>query len=252
MLETLPGGYRHLALEDVASTNGVLLDHARSGVDSGLWISAKRQLEGRGSRGRAWVSEPGNLYSSLLIGIEERARNIQTLAFVASLAIRDAIIASTSDNQANVTLKWPNDVLLNGRKTSGILLESHRVNDRQFVILGMGINIAHYPAQTTHPATCLHDAGIEIAPVEFLANLAAAMRVRMDEWDMGHGFETTRLAWLAVAAGIGEKIEVQMPGTGGLQTLAGTFRGIDTDGLLELQTGNEKTQRISVADIFFA
>jgi BirA family biotin operon repressor/biotin-[acetyl-CoA-carboxylase] ligase len=252
VFEILPGGYRHLALEDVDSTNQVALVHARAGADGNLWVSAKRQLQGRGSRGRNWVSEAGNLYSSLLIELNDRARDIQTLAFVASLAIHDAILDAANESCPEIKLKWPNDVLLNGRKTSGILLESHFIDERRLVILGIGINIAHFPLQTTHGATCLASEGITTTPRELLRLLAGAMDKRLGQWDMGWGFSDTRRDWTGVAAGLGKLLEIQVPESSGLTAKTGTFRGIDERGLLELETGSGKIERISVADIFFA
>ena len=159
MVITLPGGYRHQAFTDVSSTNTLCLEAAQNGDQGGLWITAERQVQGRGSRGRQWVSEPGNLYASLLLRAPGPDEKLHTLTFAASLAIRDAIYTLPDANSADVELKWPNDVLLNGRKTSGILLESHYVNEARFVIIGIGVNIRHFPSETLHPATSLKEAG---------------------------------------------------------------------------------------------
>ncbi len=142
------------------STNTLCLEAAQNGDPGGLWITAGRQLQGRGSRGRQWVSEPGNLYASLLLRAPGSDEKLHTLTFVTSLAIRDAIYALPDAGFADVALKWPNDVLLNGKKTSGILLESHHVRDARFVIIGMGVNISHFPQDTLYPATSLQAEGI--------------------------------------------------------------------------------------------
>ncbi len=246
------GEFRHIALGDVSSTNTACLDHARNGDGGGLWITAERQLQGKGSRGRQWISEPGNLYASLLLKDVGSPQTLHTLTFVASLAIRDAILSLQRAVFADVKLKWPNDVLLNGRKTSGILLESHVVDGSHFLIMGIGINIAHYPATALYPATCLANEGLDSSPGEFIQLLSHSMEKRLMQWERGEGFDRIRRDWLDCAVNLEKRIEVQMPVKGETQTVSGTFRGIDEQGLLLLEVKAGKTERISVADIFFA
>jgi len=247
---TLDNGYRHLALGEVGSTNAVCLEKAEAGDLGELWITAERQLQGRGSRGRHWVSEAGNLYASLLLREPGAPEKLHTLTFVASLVIRDAIYALPNAQYADITLKWPNDVLVNGSKTSGILLESHEISGVRFVVMGMGINIAHHPHGTLHSATHLSSEGIETDISALFRNLTVAMDKRLHQWNGGNEFEATRTDWLAAASGINETIEVRLPKEA--TPIRGVFRGIDEDGLLLLGGPGGDTRRISVADIFFA
>ncbi|MGB7287401.1 MAG: biotin--[acetyl-CoA-carboxylase] ligase [Salaquimonas sp.] len=248
----LINGYRHIALGDVASTNAVCVEHAAKGDPGALWITAKRQLAGRGSRGRNWVSEPGNLYSSLLLKDVGAVEHLHTLTFAASLAIRDSIYQVQGAGLNTVELKWPNDVLLNRRKTSGILLESHRFNSSQYVVIGIGVNIAHFPGETLHPATALNKEGLETSPEAFIQLLSHAMDKRLAQWNKGLGFGSIRNDWLLAAANLGQMIEVKLPTKTGTQLHTGTFNGIDEQGLLLLKGAGDKLERISVADIFFA
>lgn len=246
----LENGFRHLPLGDVGSTNAVCLEHARSGDTGGLWVTAQRQLAGRGSRGREWVSENGNLYASLLLREPGALPVLHTLTFVASLAIRDAIYASSGAEMTKVGLKWPNDVLLNGKKTSGILLESHDIGGIRYVIIGMGINVAHHPEVTLHLSTDLRAEGINSDPGLLFQHLNHAMEKRLLQWSRGDGFSTIRADWLSAASGMGQTIEIRLPGE--QQPRTGIFGGIDENGLLLLEGAGGRQERVSVADIFFA
>lgn len=248
----LPEGFRHEALGEVQSTNLECLEKARVGDGGNLWITAERQSLGKGSRGRGWVSEEGNLYASLLLREPGPVGNLHTLTFAASLAIRDCLLALNGAGLLRVTLKWPNDVLVNGGKIAGILLESHVLGGSRYVIIGIGINVAHHPEKTLHPATSLQNEGIDVSLEELLQHLARAMATRLDQWNGGQGMAQTRSDWLAAARGIGEMIEIRMPASGGEKVLTGRFEGIDENGLLILGGAGGKREHISVADIFFA
>lgn len=217
-----------------------------------FWVRANRQSGGKGSRGRSWISEPGNLYCSLLLKDAGRVESLHGLTFVASLAIRDAIYHLPGSGLKSVELKWPNDVLISGKKTSGILLEAHRVNDAQYVIIGMGMNIAHYPSETLYPATSLNEEGLETTAQDFFEILRYTLSKRLDQWREGEGFSSIRNDWMLAAANLGKMIEIKLPkqDIGDIRT--GIFKGIDEQGLLLLEGASGKLERISVADIFFA
>jgi BirA family biotin operon repressor/biotin-[acetyl-CoA-carboxylase] ligase len=252
MVTLLSGGYRHLAFEDVGSTNSLCVEAAENGDQGNLWITGVRQLQGRGSRGRQWVSEAGNLYASLLLRNPGPLEKLHTLTFVASLAIRDAINRIAQTGKASVELKWPNDVLLNGKKTSGILLESHQINGERYIVIGIGINIEHFPQETLYPATSLLAEGIVSSPADFILLLNEAMAERLAQWDKAEGFASIRTDFLSAASNLGKNIEVKIPSKGVVETRMGKFSGIDEQGLLLLEGSNGKMERISVADIFFA
>lgn len=251
MTIALPDGYRHIAHGDVGSTNTLCLEHARQHGVGNVWISGTRQIEGRGSRGRGWVSEPGNLYASLLLKDCGEQEWLHTLTFVASLAIRDAILSLHGAALSRVELKWPNDVLVNGAKVSGILLESHQVNDVRYVIIGIGINIIHYPAETLFPATSLEREGVVCGFDQLFQILADAMAIRIAQWSGGSGFAQIRADWLKAAARLDRQIEVKSS-YGAEMAIKGVFRGLSEKGLLLLEMPDGSIKTVSTADIFFA
>lgn len=245
----LPDGYRLIELEEVDSTNAEALRAARRGEAGGLWVRARRQVAARGSRGRGWVSLEGNLFSTLLLMDCAPLRVLPELSFVASLAVHEALCRSgDAAFSRRIALKWPNDVLIGGRKTSGILLENLETPAGHAVAIGIGINVASYPPGALFDPTCLAAEGVETTPEQMLERLAVAMDWLLTEWDGGAGFSRIRDAWLAHATGIGQRIVVRLPG----QELSGTFESLDADGMLRLRTEDGATKKLSTADIFFA
>ncbi|WP_244598186.1 biotin--[acetyl-CoA-carboxylase] ligase [Pseudohoeflea suaedae] len=240
--------FRHLPLGDVGSTNAELLERARKGEEAGLWITADRQLSGRGRRGRTWTSEPGNLYSSLLLIDPAEPHLLGSLPLAVAIAVHDAIAAVLPGEGRRLAIKWPNDVLIDGAKTSGILIESEFLPDsRQAVVIGCGVNIAHHPNAGGYASTCLHECGAGISPDEFFAHLFMAMEHTLDIWDAGRGIATIRDRWIERATGIGGQIAVRLPDS----EIHGLFAGIDGDGrlLLTLPDGGHRT--FAAGDVFF-
>jgi BirA family biotin operon repressor/biotin-[acetyl-CoA-carboxylase] ligase len=247
-----PAGYDRLILEDVDSTNAEARRRigAPNPPSRPLWIAARRQTAGRGRQGRSWASPAGNLAATLLIARDEPPAALARLSFRAALAVADLFAHHAPD--AEVATKWPNDVLLNGRKAAGILLESfgpgarpgggHAAN----LAIGIGVNLAHHPdpAEARWPPTSLaaetgHALGFEEA-FTLLAN-------RLDHWLRVPDFADVRAAWLARATGLGRRMEVRLPD----RTLSGTFEDVDAEGTLVLRTP-QGPRRISAGDIHFA
>src|SRR5262249_47981168 len=144
MTPVLPAGYELASFDDIDSTNEEARRRAGAGARGPLWIWAQRQTAGRGRRGRAWESPLGNLSCTLLFAPHATAAAAARLSFVASLAVRDLVAELLPD--AEVKVKWPNDVLLDGRKTSGILLESAGETgsgDLPWLAVGIGVNLRH-------------------------------------------------------------------------------------------------------------
>lgn len=244
------GIWRHLALGDVGSTNTECLDHARAGDPGRLWITAERQLAGRGRRGRQWVSEAGNLYASLLL-IEPAhdAAALSTLPLVVAVAVHRALAAELAAASAEkLSIKWPNDLLLDGAKVAGILLESEPLSDgRRAVVIGCGVNIAHAPAEASYPTATLNGQGIAATPETVFARLLAAMDEELAIWDGGRNVGPVLDAWRKRAAGIGRLIQVRLAD----RTLEGRFEGIDAAGRLVLQPYGGAALTISAGDVFF-
>ncbi|WP_181707078.1 biotin--[acetyl-CoA-carboxylase] ligase [Chthonobacter rhizosphaerae] len=243
----LPPGYRVLRLDEVGSTNAVALERAEGGEPAGLWVVARRQVAGRGRQGRAWTSEPGNLYSSLLLRDPARPAHLGELPLVVAVAVHDAVAdVLPPPARAPLQIKWPNDVLYGGAKICGILVEGAVHREGQVVVVGIGINCRHHPPEAAYATTDLTALGFPTDPPALFERLAARMAARFAEWQ-GGGFAAIRSAWLARARGVGEPIRVRLPN----ETLAGRFEALDDSGrlLLRLETGGLRT--ISAGDVFF-
>ena len=236
-------------MEETASTNSDCLVAAQAGDPGKLWIRASRQTAGKGSRGRDWVSVDGNLYASLLLIDPGPREKLAGLTFVTALAVREAIAELARDLNAlrDISLKWPNDVLVSGKKVSGILLECHEIDGKTVVIAGIGVNCANHPPETLHRATDLVSEGLAVSPDALFERVARHLDQLLVQWDCGEGFSVIREKWLAEASGLGERIYVKMPG----REVSGIFETIDPDGYMELELDDGSVVRISVGDIFF-
>ena len=241
-------GYRHFHLESVGSTNEVLVELAREGDAGKLWLTAGEQTRGKGSRGRDWESVPGNLYASLLLRDPCPKKLQHQLTFVAALSASSAL-ERASDHKARISLKWPNDLFLEGKKCGGILLESGEFKRLPYVIIGMGINCVSYPEQTLHPSTSLKNEGFEMDPMKLFDELSAEFARQLEFWDGGENFDGVRERWLERAHGSGKQVTVEIPGA---ETIEGRFASIDAQGYMVVETSDGKMKKISTADIFFA
>lgn len=247
---TAPDGYGLVLLDQVDSTNSEAARLLASGATDPTWIVAKEQLAGRGRRGRDWASTPGNLYSSLLLFTDRSLGDAATLSFVVALALRDAIVDISQDLAERVTLKWPNDVLVDGKKVAGILLESGNKIEAGAhpVIIGCGVNCTHHPASTRYPATNLAAAGAIRQPFELFNVYAANFDRWYNKWAAKDGFDNVRTSWLNHAAGKGKPITARF----GTSEIEGRFETLDEKGRLILVDSNNKKIPITAGDIFFS
>ena len=226
--------------EELDSTNSEARRLAEKGEPGPLWISTGRQTAGRGRRGRAWDAAPGNLAATLLIRPGASQAVLGQLSFVAALAAAET--ASHFARSASILVKWPNDVLAEGKKLAGILLEG----GSDWLAIGIGINLASFPEGTEFPAISLAQLGIAPpSPEEALTVLAARFAHWYDVW-MKDGFDTIRDAWLARAAGLGKPIRARLPS----ETREGVFEGIDQSGALLLNEQG-RVRPIAAAEVFF-
>ncbi len=241
-------GRRVLASVDSTMAEGARLAPSLAGPE---WILALEQTAGHGRRGRAWSSPKGNFFASLVMRPTEPPEKVALRSFVAALALREALVAATG-RENGLTLKWPNDVLLNGGKVAGILLESLGVGQGvSHLIIGIGVNLASAPDPrlleqgAVVPVSLQGETGLRIQPEEFLDLLAPAY-ARFEMQFTTYGFGPIRTAWLASAARLGEVITARTMS----ETMTGRFETIDEAGNLILHTA--KGQRvIPAADIFF-
>ena len=243
----LPPGYWLVALDEVDSTNEEARRRAQAGAPSGTLVWARRQIRGRGRRGRAWVSPPGNLYCSLLLRPQCPPPEVPKLCFVAALAVGDTLRGLVPEAM-RISHKWPNDVLIEGRKVAGILLESATAGDDAvaWLVIGTGVNVASHPTHTGFAATSLAAQGIAIT----VPALLEAYMARLDGWLecwLREGFAPVRRAWLERAEGLGKPLEVRLSG----ETLRGTFADLDTSGALVLAQAEGSRRRVAAGEVFF-
>lgn len=236
-----PDGIDRHVLDSVDSTNahGFRLDKVPA------WVVGAEQTAGRGRRGRAWSSPRGNFYGSLILAPHDPPERMALRSFVAALALRDALVALTVLPEA-FALKWPNDVLLNGGKLSGILLEGQGGR----LAIGIGVNLIAAPpageveVRAIRPVSLLTETGVRVTPVQLLDRLAPAFARR--EVQLADDFDTIRTDFLTHAARLGERITARTM----RETHEGIFRTIDRSGALILETAKGPVA-IPAADIFF-
>lgn len=210
---------------------------ARSGASEGLWLRAERQTSGKGRQGRAWDSPAGNLYISTLVRVRPDEPSPATLALVAAVALEEAV----SLFGVRPMLKWPNDLLVGGAKLSGILLE--RVDDA--VIIGFGVNLAHYPVDLDRPATSIAAHAPAPDPQVFAETLAEVFARWLSRWRDGIG--PVRDRWLARAHPLDTALTARLAdGT----SMEGLFGGLDAQGALILRLADGTTHVIHAGDVF--
>ena len=212
---------------------------ARAGERGPLWIIAREQTAGRGRRGNSWISEPGNLYASLLLP-DVPAGRAGDLAFVAALAVHDAVGDLAQNMAARLTLKWPNDVQVENAKFAGILIEA----ESSCAVIGVGINCARHPTQMPN-VTDLKSSGIVVSLEQLFAALSKHMLIRLQQWEAGKGFALIRANWLGACSGIGHPILVRLP----TEELTGKFENIDDRGHLMLRLRDGRIQTIAAGEV---
>ena len=239
-----------LLLDQTDSTNAEARRRAEAGETGPLWITARRQTAGRGRRGRAWESDTGNLFATLLITTRKPPAEAAQVTFVAALAVADLLDAFAPPSL--VTIKWPNDVMLAGEKASGVLVESgaHPAGGL-WLAVGIGVNLAHAPTGTERPATALaqHLRGDVAAPPTAESagtRLAQAFAVWLERW-CAMGFEPILDAWTARATGLNGPATARL----GHETVEGRAEGVAADGALKLRLADGTLRLISAGDVFF-
>jgi BirA family transcriptional regulator, biotin operon repressor / biotin---[acetyl-CoA-carboxylase] ligase len=243
-----PKGYGLKAFDVIDSTNEEARRLAASGEPGPVWISAARQTAGRGRRGRAWDSPTGNLAATLMLRPGKPAGECAQLSFVAAVAAADMLAGFAP--YAQIRVKWPNDVLADGRKLVGILLESASTGGEApgWLAIGIGVNLATHPDGTEFPATSLRALGAAVPSADdALLDLAAQFAKWYDVW-LAQGFAAIRDAWLARAAGLGTRIRARLA----TEETSGVFEGIDGSGALILRESAGSVRHVAAGEVFFA
>jgi BirA family transcriptional regulator, biotin operon repressor / biotin---[acetyl-CoA-carboxylase] ligase len=245
--ETLPSFFHLQKFAHLASTNEEATRLAAAGAPEGTLVLADEQSAGRGRRGRIWVSSPGNFFGSIVLRPGRPAAEAAQLGFAASLAVLEACGQFLPASVA-LACKWPNDVLADGRKLAGILLESRAsgAGALDWLVIGIGVNLASCPRDTEFPAASLAEAGAPgVTPDAILPILGTRFLAWYEAWQRPGGFAALRTRWLDHAQGLGRPIRVRLSDS----ELDGRFAGLDDDGRLLLD-GAEGRRTISVAEIF--
>ncbi|HJD61494.1 MAG TPA: biotin--[acetyl-CoA-carboxylase] ligase [Rickettsia endosymbiont of Columbicola hoogstraali] len=271
--------YKLFVFDELDSTNLEAIRMAKNNKPNrDHIILAKSQTTGRGRSGKNWQSTSGNLHASLLIKPNKELELLPQLSFVTALAVYDSVNAlchprvgwnpvknqSHSDkdlynNSSNIFLdsrksgndiihlKWPNDVLVGGKKISGILLESVKVEEAYYLIIGVGINITYHPINIDQPTTSLVDEELPvITPKALLAILIENFEKYYQIWEK-NGFSFIREKWLKHAYKLDENISVKYQN----DIVTGTFQGIDSIGRIILQLPSKKILSFSTAELSF-
>jgi BirA family transcriptional regulator, biotin operon repressor / biotin---[acetyl-CoA-carboxylase] ligase len=255
-------GYRLEAFETIGSTNAEAMSRARAGDAGALWIVSGHQSAGRGRRGRNWGTPSGNLAASLLLVVDYAPSVAATLGFVAGLALDDAlrrvvpelafaVSIDGMDGRARarghrLRLKWPNDVLLDGGKLAGILLEAEpTATGRLAVVVGIGVNVVDAPRDLPYRATALAELGMPVNAGDLFRALSDAWAGAERVWDEGRGFPNIRALWLERAVGIGEEVSVRV----GDEVLRGAFDTIDEEGRLVIRDADDAYRTISAGEV---
>lgn len=236
-----------VAFDELDSTNAEARRRAEAGDAGPLWITATRQSAGRGRRGRSWETGEGNLAATFFFSTLMPPALAAQVSFVAALAVAD--LASAFVPAALVTLKWPNDPLIDGKKAGGILVESGRnAGGRLWVAVGVGVNLLSRPGGLELAATSLaeHMRAPPPRPLDALAVLAPAFSRWRELWE-GAGFVPIAEAWTARAHGLGQRCTARLTA----ESIEGVAEGLDGDGALRLRTATGEVRRITAGDVFF-
>lgn len=243
----LPEGFYLHYCEAIDSTNEEAKRLADKGAPSGALIWARKQNAGRGRRGRSWSSPIGNLYASVLLRPECPLGEAAKLTFLVAVAMAEAIETVTA-GRIRPDCKWPNDLMVEGRKLCGILLESASTHgaDTDYLVIGTGVNVAFHPEDAERPAISLAALGTPVAVDDLISAFAMRLAVWLPIWQE-QGFDVIRTAWLDRAYGIGDRVVARLT----QRTLEGTFVGLDREGALVLKEDSGIEHKIGAGEVFF-
>jgi BirA family biotin operon repressor/biotin-[acetyl-CoA-carboxylase] ligase len=231
-------GFEVRLYDRIGSTNDEARRLAQEGARSGTVVCADEQTTGRGRQSRQWYSPPGNLYLSVLLRLGLAPDRLPECGFLTALAVADTV-DTLLPKHTRASLKWPNDVLVNGAKIAGILLE--QADDA--LVIGVGLNVLHAPDSASYSVTTLAACG-GLATVDGARTLLLQrLQKHLAAWEED-GFDPIRIAWLARAHPAGAPLRVTLQG----RALSGQFGGLDLDGALLLDTA-EGRRRIVAGDV---
>ena len=231
-------------LVETTSTNDVARDHARKGARAGFVVAAARQSTGRGRLGRSWESPPElGLYVSLLLRPDLAVTEAGRLTILSSLAICDAV-----ESVAGVRpeIKWPNDVVLNGRKLAGVLIETEQKGGRlDFAVIGIGLNIRHqlddFSPDVRGLATSIR---LATGRLHRRADLLVALLLAVER-RLVQPFAELREAWASSSLTLGQRVTL----TTARGRKHGQALGLDESGALLLRSDSGEVEVITAGDM---
>jgi len=254
-------GYRLHSFDTVGSTSTEAAQAAQAGDVGEVWFAALQQTAGRGRRGRQWETAHGNLAASLLVVPDCDPARAATLGFVAGVALNRALsrfvpgatvkLGIDGANLAGggrIALKWPNDVLADGAKLAGILLEAiARKDGRMAIVAGIGVNVVAAPEGLPYPAVSIASLGWPATAAEIFAALSDEWVDAFDIWNNGRGVADILGLWRTAAAGIGAPVAVNRDG----EVVRGIFETIDSAGRLIVRADDNSRVAITAGDVHF-
>jgi BirA family transcriptional regulator, biotin operon repressor / biotin---[acetyl-CoA-carboxylase] ligase len=251
---------RVISLAETVSTNTEAMDRALNVEPLPFWVTALRQTGGRGRSGRDWVSLPGNLHASLAIGLSCDVARAAQLSLVAGVGVVAALRALAPDRKTAeaIRLKWPNDILIEGAKCGGILVQTavsrdvaQQLGSSDFssggliAVIGVGVNVVDCPKVELRQTTALRAYGIRETAPEVLHTLRSCIREALDVWRLGLGFAAIRDQWLAAATPVGTDMRIHA----GDAVAEGRFAGLDVDGALLMDDTTGRRVRFTFGDV---
>ncbi|MBS0255421.1 MAG: biotin--[acetyl-CoA-carboxylase] ligase [Proteobacteria bacterium] len=229
-------------VHETGSTNADLAARLASGevLAEGFWLIADRQTGGRGRLGRVWQDGGGNFMGSTVVRRQAGDPPLPSLALACGVAVQ-AALAPLLPAMAQPQLKWPNDVMLDGAKLAGLLLESVG----EVAVLGVGVNLAQAPDLPDRPATALARFGPAPDRDLFATALAAALAEELARW-RAYGLAPLVARWQAVAHPPGTPLVVRGVADA---PLAGEFAGLADDGALRLRLADGTTRLVHAGEV---
>ena len=254
-------GYRLHGFDSVGSTSTEAVRAVQAGDIGDVWFAALRQTEGRGRRGRQWETPHGNLAASLLVVPDCDPAITATLGFVAGVALNRAlgslvpgaevklgIDGADGQDKSRIALKWPNDVLADGAKLAGVLLEAQKRPDgRMAIVIGMGVNVVAAPEGLPYPAASISALGWDVTAEAILGALTDEWVDAVELWDGGRNVAGILELWRSSAAGIGAPVAVSRDG----EVVRGVFETIDDAGRLIVRSNDNSRVAITAGDVHF-
>lgn len=223
------------SFEILSSTQDTARQYLNEGKPLPFVVQADIQTAGRGRSGNAWISRKGNLLASAVVPLQKvKACDAGQYSFLAAVSLINIL---AEFGLSEIQNKWPNDVLVGGRKIAGILLESDlsAAGDLKSLIIGFGVNLVEAPDGAAHVAEFIHQT---IPPLEFLRRFNNELQKQLDIM-ISQGFAPIRKTWLSHAYGLGTEIRVRLP----QESFYGEFLGLDDDGALLVKVAGEPSHR---------